>query len=58
MDTSLHVCSVVEQKVDQLSETVAEHSRQQLERESTVVEYLRCIHVCHMCTLLYIIVRT
>ena len=41
-------CSLLEQKVEQLTEMAAELTRKQLEREATALEYKRCMHVCWM----------
>ena len=39
-------CSLLEQKVEQLTEIATELTGRQLEREATALEYKRCMHAC------------
>ena len=41
-------CSLLEQKVEQLTEMAAELTRKQLEKEATDLEYRRCMHACSL----------
>ena len=39
-------CSLMEQKLDQLTDRAADLTKRQLEREDTALEYKRCMHAC------------